>query len=67
MKSQTEKQKTTETKKRRFKIEKLEERIAPHITSRGNYHYRGSGENHGNGNGHGVGGSGGHCGHGACK
>ncbi len=30
MKSQNEKQKTTETKKPRFKIEKLEERIAPH-------------------------------------
>ncbi len=30
MKSQTEEQKTTETKKPRFKIEKLEERIAPH-------------------------------------
>jgi hypothetical protein len=29
MKSQTEEQKTTETKKPRFKIEKLEERIAP--------------------------------------
>jgi hypothetical protein len=29
MKSQTEDQKTTETKKPRFKIEKLEERIAP--------------------------------------
>ena len=63
MKSQTEEQKTTATKKPRFKIEKLEERIAPHITSRGNYHYPGSGGNHG----HGVGGSGGHCGHGACK
>jgi len=29
MKSQSEDQKTTETKKPRFKIEKLEERIAP--------------------------------------
>ncbi len=29
MKSQTEEQKTNETKKPRFKIEKLEERIAP--------------------------------------
>ncbi len=29
MKSPTEEQKTTETKKPRFKIEKLEERIAP--------------------------------------
>ena len=29
MKSRTEDQKTTETKKPRFKIEKLEERIAP--------------------------------------
>ena len=29
MKSQSEEQKTTETKKPRFKIEKLEERIAP--------------------------------------
>ncbi len=37
MKSQTEEQKTTETKKPRFKIEKLEERIAP----RGPGHPRG--------------------------
>jgi len=62
MKSQNEKQKTSETKKPRFKIEKLEERIAPHRTPF-NYHYQGSGQNHG----HGAGGSGGHCGHGACK
>jgi hypothetical protein len=43
MKSQTEKQKTTETKKPRFKIEKLEERIAPHHRLdhyRGGPHYR---------------------------
>ncbi len=66
MKSQTEEQKTNETKKPRFKIEKLEERIAPHRTPF-NYHYRGKGYNHGNGSGHGAGGSGGHCGHGACK
>lgn len=44
-----------DTKKSRFQIEKLEERIAPSHT-RG--HYRGPAYNHG---------SGGHCGHGACK
>ena len=39
MKSQTEKQRTSETKKPRFKIEKLEERIAPRGRCRG--HLRG--------------------------
>ncbi len=34
MKSQTEEQKTSETKKPRFKIEKLEERIAPRCSPR---------------------------------
>ncbi len=34
MKSQTEEQKATETKKPRFKIEKLEERIAPRCSPR---------------------------------
>ena len=58
MKSQTEESKTVETKRPRFKIEKLEERIAPHHSSR---HF------HGNWGGSGNGGSGGHCGHGACK
>ncbi len=53
MKSQIEEPKTNEMKKPRFKIEKLEERIAPR---------RGSGMHR-----HGNGGSGGHCGHGACK
>ncbi len=38
MKSQTEEQKTTETKKPRFKIEKLEERIAPCHSWRYNVH-----------------------------
>ncbi len=43
MKSQAEELKTTETKKPRFKIEKLEERIAPHHRYghyRGAPHYR---------------------------
>ncbi len=40
MKSQTEELKTTETKKPRFKIEKLEERIAPHHKLG---HYKGGG------------------------
>ena len=56
MKSQTEEQKTTETKKPRFKIEKLEERIAPKkiCYSRTGCYKQNNG-------------SGGHCGHGACK
>ena len=63
MKSRKTEQKTSETKKPRFKIEKLEERIAPRHSR---YHpYNGRGYN--NGGGHGAGGSGGHCGHGACK
>ncbi len=52
MKSQTEEQKTNETKKPRFKIEKLEERIAP-----GSLKHPGP---HGHGPG-GGGGGGVHC------
>ena len=63
MKLQNEDQKLTEiqtkAKKPRFKIEKLEERIAPHHRFR--HHSLGGA------NGHGAGGSGGHCGHGACN
>ena len=60
MKPQEEKQRfgEGEAAKPRFKIEKLEARIAPRPGYSG---YGGLG--HGNGNG----GSGGHCGHGACK
>ncbi len=60
MKSQAEERKTTETKKPRFKIEKLEERIAP-----GGWKHPGS---HGVGGGGGGGGtSGGGCGNMGCK
>ena len=47
MKSQTEEQKTNEMKKPRFKIEKLEERIAPHHKLG---HYKGSAYKGCNGN-----------------
>lgn len=50
----------TKVKNSRFKIAKLEERIAPR-------HARGHYPGYPSGNGYGRGGSGGHCGHGACK
>ena len=62
MKPQTEKLKRTETKKPRFKIEKLEERIAP-----GSFRNPGHHGGAGNGNGSNGGSSGSNCGHGACK
>ena len=62
MKSQTEEQKTSETKKPRFKIEKLEERIA-----QGSFRNPGHHGGGGRGNGGNGGSPGNNCGHGACK
>ncbi len=47
MKSPTAEQKTTETKKPRFKIEKLEERIAPGGWKHPGPHGGGGGDGHG--------------------